>query len=52
LGTPAGTGPGDLAAFLQTLVIGREEEWAEKPDCKLLLGPNIHALQVKMNKIV
>ena len=51
-GTPAGTGPGDLAAFLQTLAIGREEEWGEKPNRKLLLGPNIHALQAKMNKMV
>ena len=52
MGTPAGTSPSNLAAFLQTLVIGQEDKWVEKPNYKLLLSSNIYALQAKINKIV
>ena len=52
LGTPTGTSPSNLAAFLQTLAIGQEDKQAEKPNYKLLLSSNIYTLQVKINKIV
>ena len=50
LGTLTGTNPNNFVVFLKTLVIGQEDEWAEKPNYKLLPSFNIYILQAKKIK--